>query len=630
MKKILITLLTAFLLLGVTGCNSTVTDNTTNNEDVVPTAGKYPVDWDDTMYFKDEAAFFEYADNFEKKWTEVFKSYQGKLDTVDGLYGYISTLYGEEFNGDYDKMYSYVSFGVSAFPLEQKYINCESRLYSLREVIDESKSYFDSEMEQIPYEKRIELFSDEKLSEYTYLYYIYLNPDYKPLDSTLVDTYNNATISHGNMNKLRDTLVNFEMPVVEYKLKDGSIVELSDKTIDTVMASLDYDYETKKQMYDAWWKNVSQFKGTLALILETQMLEQYSDVKINGYESTRLAAEDSLYFEEDIIEKITGFARNNADLQAKLFELYKDEEGKYYTFSNRLTKSSFKPEYVPYDETVDNALDCLSILGDEYVNCLLEVVNSKQMDIYPKDNKTSGAFEMGTFVGVEPFLMFNYDGLYATSADIAHELGHACYEKLNHENQPIHTWGIDSFTHEVASIFNELNYYEYLIEHAETDDEKIYHLENLLYRWSKDMFECCCRQDFESYCHETVEAGGYLDGDDLSDTWDQLQHIYYGDNLNLGDYGKYRWITMPSTFNNYYNYKYATAICYATVLMQNIKNGVPGAKEGYLDMLKIGGTVTVAEALNMAGIDIYDDSVYEKAFNYYAEKVQELENFLKK
>ena len=41
------------------------------------------------------------------------------------------------------------------------------------------------------------------------------------MDCTLVDTYNNATISHGNMNKLRDTLVNFEMPVVEYKLKDG-------------------------------------------------------------------------------------------------------------------------------------------------------------------------------------------------------------------------------------------------------------------------------------------------------------------------------------------------------------------------------------------------------------------------
>ena len=76
--------------------------------------------------------------------------------------------------------------------------------------------------------------------------------------------------------------------------------------------------------------------------------------------------------------------------------------------------------------------------------------------------------------------MFNYNGTLTDVSTLSHETGHACYDILCNRNQSLYNWGAATFTHEVASLTNEMIFYNYMIDNAKTDEEKIKILRNRL------------------------------------------------------------------------------------------------------------------------------------------------------
>ena len=79
-----------------------------------------------------------------------------------------------------------------------------------------------------------------------------------------------------------------------------------------------------------------------------------------------------------------------------------------------------------------------------------------------------------------PFVQFNYLGYSSDVSTIAHELGHAIYSSYSKDNQESIYAEPIIFTQEVASTTNELLYYSYMMEHAATEDERMFYLENML------------------------------------------------------------------------------------------------------------------------------------------------------
>lgn len=623
MKKLLLLLLTMFFILS--GCSNK--DNSIKSDELVVVDGKYPTVWDETLQYKD---INEFDQDIAKllEYCDVFKQYEGKLHTADGLYGYISTLYGKEFNGIYDKLSSYVTFGSNLYSSDNKYYECSLKLDEARNMIDASKAFFDEEFTSLPLKTRIDLFKDERLTEYEFLYSSYLVEDVNLLSEETLDIYSKATISQGRMNRIFSNLVNYEIPSVTYTVK-GETLEINDSNLVDIM-SRDYDNKTKTEIYNAWWKNVAQYKNTLASLLETQLLEQYSYAQVVGYLDTKTMANDNMGFYYDVIQTIIDYAHLYTDKHIEYYSLYADKEtGTYFTSDKYKSLSSYKEEYINYDDGVDEVIDALSILGDDYQSKLVGMFNSGHIDAYPKDNKYSGAFEIGNYTNQYPFVNFNYTGTTEDVADIAHEMGHACYDILSNDNQELYNWVTVTFTQEVASITNELLYYSYKIKNAKNNDEKIFYLEKYLNRFTSDMFNACFWQEFEIYCHQLVENGGYLDVEDLCNKWSELSKQYYGESLNQGDYGQYRWATLSSLYNNYYEYTYATSVCYATVLSQAIINNEPGAVDNYLSFLKAGGSLAPVDALYIAGINIYDSEVYTKALDHFCEMVEELSILVK-
>ena len=124
MKKLLIVITIVCMLLGMSGCNSTETNNTPSQDEIVE--GKYPTKWDDTEFYKtqeDMDSDLEYL----RTWGDEFLKYKGKLNTVEGLYGFITTDSDLDYTAAYDRLSAYANFGMNAFPAEQKYVDCYNK-----------------------------------------------------------------------------------------------------------------------------------------------------------------------------------------------------------------------------------------------------------------------------------------------------------------------------------------------------------------------------------------------------------------------------------------------------------------------------------------------------------------------
>ena len=84
---------------------------------------------------------------------------------------------------------------------------------------------------------------------------------------------------------------------------------------------------------------------------------------------------------------------------------------------------------------------------------------------------------------------------------------------------------------------------------------------------------------------------------------------------------------IPHFYYNFYVYKYAIGLSCATRIVNGILSHQDGALDNYLAFLKTGGSMYPSEELKVAGVDIYDESVYKEAidtFNKYIIEFQEL------
>ena len=621
MKKSLLSLLIIFILFGSFGCNNSKTVIDTkqdNNYDVSKNVeGKYPITWKGENLYKD---YDEWLLDYEKikDYPKVFEKFRGKLNTVDGLYEYTMACFNPDFLSIYEKLQAYSDYGVSAFPSNPTYLNCYAKLNAYAQEYDNATAFVNEELFSIPYKDRVKLFNDEKLKKYKHYYSIYLDEDAFYLDEKEQLIANTLGFSDARAEGLYSILAYSDLNDVEFILPSGETIYINDTNLRSFL-SKDYDLDTKLKIYDAWWENVSNYADAFAFNLESEMLEEYSYAKLKGFDSTKEYVLDDSDLPSDVIDLVLEAAHSDVDRHAQYFKVYanRDMSDKYYTFSEYKPISNYDYHCPNYDDAVDQVANSLNILGEEYINAYNAIINAGGIDVYPSDNKVGGAFECGGYYGVIPFVMFNYDDTFDSVSTIAHEMGHACFDKLTMDNREYQDWNPSIFTQEVASTTNELLFTSYLINNAKTDEEKLFYLENILSTWTGSFFRQCFFQEFENYCHEKVESGETLVADDLTQKWEELSRLYYGNDISLGEYGAYRWITLDHLYYNHYVFKYATSICYASIIASDILNNKELAVDNYLAFLKDGNSKTPAEALKMVGIDIEDKNTYVKALNYF-------------
>ena len=280
-----------------------------------------------------------------------------------------------------------------------------------------------------------------------------------------------------------------------------------------------------------------------------------------------------------------------------------------------------------YEDAKNIVLNALNIMGEEYTNKLKEAFENKWIDVYEKDNKMTGAYSMGIH-SVHPFVLLNFINSSRDVSTIAHELGHSMHSYYASKNQNAINSNYTIMVAEVASTVNEILLANYLINKEIDKTKKAALINEQLDMIRATLYRQAMFAEFEKEIHSKIELGESLTSQNLNNVYYDLVKKYFGEASIIDDLIKYEWARIPHFYRCFYVYKYSTGITAAIVIASKILAGEAGYVERYINMLSQGGAQGSLDLLKSVDVDLEKEETYEIAFNYFRNKLNELEELV--
>ena len=280
---------------------------------------------------------------------------------------------------------------------------------------------------------------------------------------------------------------------------------------------------------------------------------------------------------------------------------------------------------MPYEEAKKLVKAALHPMGEKYAALLDEAYRNGWIDVYETPGKTSGAFCAETY-GIHPYVLLNYQGKMDDAFTLGHELGHAMHSHYSMTAQPYETSHYRILAAEVASTVNETLMTHYLLENEQDRVKRAYYITQFLESFRTTCFRQTMFAEFELKAHRMAENGEPLTVDSLSAMYRQLNERYYA-GVHVDDNIALEWMRIPHFYNAFYVYQYATGLCSAVKLADDILHG--GAVERYTTFLKSGGSDYSIEELKAAGVDLTKKESIIASLDVFKQYVDELDALLK-
>lgn len=388
--------------------------------------------------------------------------------------------------------------------------------------------------------------------------------------------------------------------------------------------------EVRKEAYHHFFKEYKRFENVFATTLSGVMKKDafYADVKkfANPLEAS--------LFDDNVPTSLFFKILNKANQQYRpLFHRYNALKKKklnletMYNYDLSVPLIEYETKKYTIEECFDIILDVVKIFGDDYVKIIQKARDERWIDYYPHSGKRIGAYSSGCY-DTKPYILMNFIGDYNSLSTMIHELGHSAHTYLSCHNQSPVNCDYRIFVAEVASTVNETLLIHYMLEHATSQEEKAYFLYELLENCVGLIFRQPMYADFEHILHTWAQEGKPMSAQMITDLYYQKNAEYFGKDVTMDEYVGYSCFYIPHFYYNYYVYKYTLGMTVALAIVSRILNGDEKQKEAYLNFLKAGGSKDPVDLLKDALVDPIDDQLYDDAFHYFENILNEFEEII--
>ena len=278
---------------------------------------------------------------------------------------------------------------------------------------------------------------------------------------------------------------------------------------------------------------------------------------------------------------------------------------------------------LPYPEAYQLVLEGLAPLGEDYVAKLKEAYSGGWIDVYPNENKSSGAFSCGDLVRVHPYVLLNHNNNLTSAMTIAHELGHAMHSYFSNTHQPYPKADYSLFVAEVASTCNEALMLRSLQKKFTDPKAQAYLLVDLLEKFRTTVYRQTMFAEFERISHDMAAKGEPLTKDALNAAYYDLNQKYYGGGAVVDRLVENEWMRISHFYRAFYVFVYATGFCAAMALSQRIMQEGESAVQDYRRFLSAGSSVPPLEALKLAGVDMTSPEPVRNALKIFQETIDQ-------
>lgn len=572
--------------------------------------------WDLTSLFESDEKWEEKLASLKGQ-QQVALSYQGKLDNAQTIYQYLKWDYS--ITSDLSDLFCYASLRHSEDTRDSSATSMYSRIYSLYVEISSASAFARPEILSLDDDKLKAIIEDDQLKDYRFM----LEDLYREKKHTLsakeeivISSFGESFAAASEISEsLRDSDLTFDDIVdgegKKYPLSESSYIhyQMSDDRI------------LRKSAFESYYKTYKQHIHTFASAYRAQVKTAVTEARLRGYGSSREMSLSKNNIPLSVYDNLIESVHRHLNLMYRYLAIRKKllsvDELHYYDVYAPLSKGSNK-QYT-YKQAQQMVLEAVSPLGKEYQKKVQQAFDEKWVDVYPNVGKSNGAYSSGTYHS-NPYIMMNFNGSLDSVSTLAHEMGHSLHTYLTNSHQPVQYSDYSLFVAEVASTVNENLLIDQLLQNCNDPRERLALLNEYLEGFKGTVYRQTMFAEFEMKAHQMAQQGQSLDCDSLSEVYENLIKLYFGDELVIDPEVKYEWARIPHFFNPFYVYVYATGYTSAVAIKEGILKQGQSAVDRYLQFLSMGSSDYPLNELKHAGVDLTSSESIDRAF----EKLEEI------
>jgi oligoendopeptidase F len=274
---------------------------------------------------------------------------------------------------------------------------------------------------------------------------------------------------------------------------------------------------------------------------------------------------------------------------------------------------------IPWSQCVETVLSAYASFSPTLEQLVRTMFDRQWVDAPPAEGKVGGAFNFSVLLPdgeARAYNFLNYQGSTRDVMTVAHETGHGAHGMLAAQAQGALMFRAPMAYAETASIFGEMTTFKYLLQRAETDEQRL----ALLMDKCSDHINTVVRQisfsNFEREIHR-LRKDGKLTVDDYNRVWMDVTRAFYGEEGDLFTYANAGnlWAYVSHFLRPFYVYAYAFGELFTQSLFAVQAQFGPAFEGMYLDLLRAGGSKSAVELMAPFGIDPRDPEFWRKGIS---------------
>jgi len=279
------------------------------------------------------------------------------------------------------------------------------------------------------------------------------------------------------------------------------------------------------------------------------------------------------------------------------------------------------------DELLEKTVQCFRELRPFFADCLLTMKKMNRFDLESRIGKAPGGYNCPLAETGAPFIFMNAAGQMHDVTTMVHEGGHAVHSFLSHHLELSAFKEYPMEIAEVASMAMELfsmeNWEIYFKNPEDLKRAKIQQLERVItiFPWIATI------DKFQHWVYENPNH----DLEQRTENWYRIYNEFSSKTINwsgLDDYQKNIWQKQLHLFEvPFYYIEYGIAQLGAIGMWMQFKKSKELALDHYTQALSLGGTKTLPELYQVAGLKFdFSGSYIKELMDFVEEEIKELVN----
>lgn len=380
------------------------------------------------------------------------------------------------------------------------------------------------------------------------------------------------------------------------------------------------------------WKVITNELKSLSEIAENEMNAIVIDKKINDelrgytkpYQATVQSYENDLTAVEALVESIStkGFA-----LSRKFYELKAKAHGvETLPYASKYDPMG-KEIHIPFADATDICRDVFYGVKNEYGEFFDEMLAGGNLDVYPRKNRSGGAF-MSSDTNIPIFVFLNQVDTFKSLETLAHEMGHALHSYRSKASQPARYQDYSTTTAETASTLFENLVFDSVYRQSD-DATRFTLMHDRLTRDISTIQRQIAFFNFEREMHMLIRTQGAASKEELATLLVKQLKAHLGKGVDVADDDGYSFVYIGHFRAMFYVYSYAYGLLMSSLMSQNYIADNSYATQ--IDkFLTSGGNNTVENIFKSIGIDAHKLETFETSLSVLEKNINEFGRLLKK